>query len=352
MHPELKSLLASIPTGDAAVAAVVQRRLDGKTKPRGSLGRLEDLVCRLASSQGTATPHVRLPAVVVMAADHGVARRGVSAYPPEVTAQMVLNFAAGGAAINVLARHAGARVVVADLGVLSPVTAEGVLNLRLGPGTSDFTTGPAMTREQAEEGMLRGARLADSLAEEGVDLLLGGDMGIGNTTASSALTAVFTGAEPRAVVGRGTGVDQEGWERKAKAVEQALALHRPDGRDPVGVLAAVGGFELAGLAGLMLGAARRRVPVVLDGFIVTAAALVAQALCPAVTDHLLASHRSVEEGHLRALKTMGLQPLFDLGLRLGEGSGAALALPLIQASVKILEEMATFEGAGVSDSGA
>ncbi|MCK6530179.1 nicotinate-nucleotide--dimethylbenzimidazole phosphoribosyltransferase [Myxococcota bacterium] len=350
--PDLESLLALVPPADEGASEAARRAMDQKTKPRGSLGRLESLACRLAASQGTASPRVASPVVVVMAADHGVAARGVSAYPPEVTFQMVLNFVRGGAAINVIARQAGARVVVADLGVAVPVENPGVEDLRLGPGTADFTAGPAMDRATAARGVLQGAVLAGRLADEGADLICTGEMGIGNTTSSSALAAVLTGAPVREVVGRGTGVDASGLARKVAAIEAGIAVNAPDPADPLGVLAALGGFEIAGLAGLILGAAARRVPVVLDGFITGAAALVAARLCPRVVGHLVASHRSVEDGHRHVLRALGLAPLLDLDLRLGEGSGAALAIPLVQSAVRVLAEMATFGDAGVTDSGA
>lgn len=350
--PDLESLLALVLPADEGAFEAARRAMDQKTKPRGSLGRLESLACRVAASQGTASPRAASPAVVVMAADHGVAARGVSAYPSEVTFQMVLNFVRGGAAINVIARQAGARVVVADLGVRVPVDHGGVEDLRLGPGTADFTAGPAMDRGTAVQGLLRGAALAGRLADEGADVICAGEMGIGNTTSSSALVAVLTGAPVREVVGRGTGIDASGLARKVAAIEAGIAVNEPDPRDPLGVLAALGGFEIAGLTGLILGSAARRVPVVLDGFITGAAALVAARLRPSVTGHLVASHRSVEDGHRHVLRALGLTPLLDLDLRLGEGSGAALAIPLVQAAVRILAEMATFADAGVTDSGA
>jgi nicotinate-nucleotide--dimethylbenzimidazole phosphoribosyltransferase len=337
---------------DRGVAAQAQARLDRKTKPRGSLGRLEDLACRLAAAYGTADPPLPAKAVVVMAADHGVAEDGVSAYPQEVTAQMVKNFLAGGAAINVLARQQGARVVVADLGTKCPADLPQVRDCRLGPGTANFTRGPAMSRETAARALEVGIRLASELAAEGVGLLGVGDMGIGNTTAASALTAAFTGQLPERVTGRGTGIDDGRLRLKVGAVERALRVNRPDPADPLGVLAKVGGFEIAGLAGVLLGAAARRVPVVLDGFITGAAALAAVGLCPPARDYLIASHRSVEPGAEVVLRHLGLRPLLDLDMRLGEGTGAVLAMNLAEAALHVLKEMATFEAAGVTDAGA
>jgi nicotinate-nucleotide--dimethylbenzimidazole phosphoribosyltransferase len=345
----LAEACARIVAPDAAAARAAQERLDHKTKPRRSLGRLEEVACQIAAAHGSPTPPLPTKAVVVMAADHGVADEGVSAYPAEVTAQMLLNFAAGGAAINVLARQNGARLLVVDLGTRTAVDAPGVLSRRIGPGTRNFTRGPAMTREQAIQALEVGIALADQLADEGVDLIALGDMGIGNTTASSALTAAFTGLPPEEVTGRGTGVDDAGWARKVAAVRLAMATNPVSA--PLDVLAALGGFEIAGLAGVVLGAAARRRVVVLDGFITTAAALAAVRLAPAAAGYLLASHRSVEVGHRALLAALGTRPLLDLDLRLGEGSGAALALPIVEAALRILHEMATFASAAVTDSG-
>lgn len=338
---------------DPQAAAAAQLRLDDKTKPRRSLGRLEDVACQLAAIRGAPDLKPLVKAIVVMGADHGVAEDGVSAYPQEVTAQMMANFARGGAAINVLARHAGAQVVVVDMGVKVPIPdLPGVREQRIGPGTRNFTRGAAMERSEAIAALEVGIRLVQELVADGVTLLGIGDMGIGNTCASSALTTVFTGVPAADVVGRGTGVDDEGLARKRDAVGRALALHRPDAADPLGVLAQLGGFEIAGLAGVVLGAAAARVPVVVDGFICGAAALCAIRLSPAAAGYLLASHRSVEPGHRAVLEALGARPLLDLELRLGEGTGAALAMGIVDAAVLVMNEMATFASAGVSDSGA
>jgi nicotinate-nucleotide--dimethylbenzimidazole phosphoribosyltransferase len=348
----LDTTCAAIPSVDAAAAGAAQHRLDFKTKPRGSLGRLEDVACALAAIQGTDRPRAAEKAIVVMAGDHGVAEEGVSAYPQEVTAQMVANFAAGGAAINVLARQAGARVVVVDMGVKAPIPGlPGVRDLRVGPGTKNLARGPAMTRGEAVRAIEAGIGVATALADEGVRVLGIGEMGIANTTAASALTAVFTGLTPAEVTGRGTGIDDAAHARKVEVVTRALAVNRPDRSDPLGVLAALGGFEIAGLAGVVLGAASRRVALVMDGFIASAAALAAARIAPRAAEVLLASHRSVETGHRAILGTLGKRPLLDLELRLGEGTGAALAFHLVEAAVRVLEEMATFESAGVSDAG-
>ena len=341
----LRSAVAPPPTGGAEAA---QRHLDGLTKPPGSLGRLEELALRLAVLAGGA-PSVERPVILTLAADHGVAAEGVSAYPQVVTAQMVENFLRGGAAVNVLARQAGARVVVADLGVAGPLgEAPGLVSCPVGPGTRNMARGPAMTRAEAERALLAGARLAEEALAAGADLLGTGEMGIGNTTAASAITAALTGAGPERVTGRGTGVDDAALARKLGVVRRALAVNRPDPRDGLDVLAKVGGFEIAGLVGVILAASARRVPVALDGFIAGAAALVAVALAPDARHALFAAHRSAEPGHALALEHLGLAPYLELGMRLGEGTGAALFVHLARAAARIFREMATFKSAGVS----
>lgn len=350
--PSITETCAAIAAPDANIAAAVQRRLDFKTKPRRSLGRLEDLAVQYAAVSGTAQPALPKKAVVVMGADHGVAAQGVSAYPQEVTAQMLLNFASGGAAINVLARHAGADVIVLDMGVASEVNAPGIESARIAAGTADMTRTAAMTREQAERALLTGIECAERLQRAGVSVVGLGEMGIGNTTAASALTAALTGAAVAEVTGYGTGIDTAARDRKIAVIESALALHAGARKDPLSILAAVGGFEIAGLAGLTLGAAARGMLVILDGFIASVAALVAVRMAPAAAAYLVASHRSVEAGHRIVLRELGREPLFDLQLRLGEGTGGALAMTLLDAALKILLEMATFETAGVTDAGA
>jgi nicotinate-nucleotide--dimethylbenzimidazole phosphoribosyltransferase len=350
---DISQVAAGIGAIDDQAAAAAQRLLDAKTKPRRSLGRLEDLVCQLAAVRGDAAPRSgTAKAIVVMGADHGVAAEGVSAYPQEVTGQMLLNFARGGAAINVLARQAGARVVVVDMGTAHPPPHQPEIRVqRIAAGTANFTRGPAMTRAQALTALSTGAALADALARDGVGLLGIGDMGIGNTTASSALAAVFTGAPPEEVTGRGTGIDDETFRHKVDVIRRGLAVNRPDPTDAVDALAKVGGFEIAGLAGVVLGAAAARVPVVVDGFIAGVAALAAVRMAPRAVGYLIASHRSVEAGHRLVLQALGAKPLLDLDLRLGEGTGAALAMMLVDAAIAIAAEMATFQSAGVSDAG-
>jgi nicotinate-nucleotide--dimethylbenzimidazole phosphoribosyltransferase len=347
----LASTLARIEPVDAAAGEEAQRLLDGKTKPRGSLGQLETLVCRIASIRRTATIGPLRPALVVAAGDHGVAVEDVSAYPQQVTRQMLENFAAGGAAVNVLSNEMGARLVVVDAGVVEPVEHESVRSLRLGAGTANLAVGPAMTRWQALSGLAKGIELAEELAGDGFGLLALGDMGIANTTAAAALAAALLPAEPEAVCGRGTGIDDAGLGRKVAVVRRALARHGARRDDVVGTLADLGGFEIAVLAGVCLGAAAARVPILLDGFVTGTAALVAARLSAASAEHMIAAHRSPEPGHALVLAELGLRPLLDLGLRLGEGSGAALALPLVQSALVLLAEMSTFEAAGVTDAG-
>jgi len=330
-----------------AAAAEAQRHLDALTKPPGSLGRLEELAVRMVALTGRA-PRVAAPVIFTFAADHGVVAEGVSAYPQSVTAQMVENFLRGGAAVNVLARQAGARVVVADFGVATPLGAPaGLVVRRVAAGTRNMALGPAMTRAQAVEAVEAGAALAEEAIAAGADLLGTGEMGIGNTTAASAITAAITGAPAAAVTGRGTGVDDAGRQRKVATVRRALEVNAPDATDGLDVLAKVGGFEIAGLAGVILAGAAHRVPIALDGFIAGAAALVAVTLAPATRHALFASHRSAEPGHALALRHLGLEPYLALDMRLGEGTGAALFVPLARAAAAIYAEMATFKAAGV-----
>lgn len=349
---ELETLIRRVPPADEEARAAVLARQDRLTKPPGSLGVLEDLSARLAAAQGTSRPAAARKAILVMAGDHGVVAEGVSVWPAEVTAQMVGNFLAGGAAINVLARQVGARVVVADLGVAAPVPDHPALRRRkVAPGTANLARGPAMTRDQALAALLHGAGLLEEEAPD-LDLVGLGDMGIGNTTPSAALAAALTGLPAAVLAGPGAGLDPAGVARKAEVVDRALRLHRPPGGwedlDGVDLLARLGGFEIAGLAGAALAAAGRRIPVILDGFIATAAAMAAVRLAPAVRPYLVAAHRSREPGHRAMLEWLGLEPLLDLRMRLGEGSGAALAMAVAEAACRTLEEMATFGEAGVS----
>ena len=347
----IDELARAVPPLGESVGAEARASLDAKTKPRGSLGRLEDLAVRVALVRGDVQPSPLDPVVVVAAADHGVAAEGVSAYPREVTGQMLANFQTGGAAVAVLCRNAGARLVVVDAGVLEPPSLPGVVDLSLGRGSENAALGPAMTREVAEEGVVRGAALGRGLADEGAGVVALGEMGIGNTTVAAALSCALLGCDPSSACGRGTGLDDAGVAHKVDVVHRVLAANRPAADDPLGALAAVGGFELAVLAGVALGAAAGRAVVLLDGFISSAAALVATRIAPELGEYLVAAHLSPEPGHRLVLDGLGLDPLLDLELRLGEGSGAALALPLLGGARAILVEMATFADAGVSDTG-
>jgi nicotinate-nucleotide--dimethylbenzimidazole phosphoribosyltransferase len=348
--PDLDSLIRSIVWPDPEPALVARRRLDSLTKPPGSLGQLEDLVVRLVTITGSARPKVDRRLIFTLAADHGVATCGVSAYPQAVTAQMVGNFLRGGAAVNVLARYARARVVVADFGVTADLGERpGLARCRIGPGSKDMSSGPAMTRSEAQHAIEAGAGLVLGELENGAADVVGtGEMGIGNTTAASAILSALGGYPVERVTGRGTGLDDGGLHRKLAVIRRALETNCPDPNDPLDVLSKVGGFEIAGLVGVILAGASRRLPVVLDGFIAGAAALVAVRLSPQVGEYLIASHRSAEPGHKLLLGDLGLAPVFNLGMRLGEGTGAALAMPVLEAALRIYEEMATFEEAGVS----
>lgn len=341
----------TIPPIDMTASKQAQTRQNNLTKPPQSLGRLEEISIQLAGMKADPFPQVSRKSVIVMAADHGVAQEGVSAFPAEVTKQMVLNFLSGGAAINVLARQAGADMTIVDIGVASDFdpSLPGLLHRKVAHGTRNMAKGPAMTRAEAEKALVCGMDVLASVAENGLDLIATGDMGIGNTTPSSAIVAVMTGLPVAKVTGRGTGLDDTGLAHKIKVIEQAIALNQPDPADALDVLSKVGGLEIAGLAGVMIAAAARRIPVVVDGFISTAAAMIAVGLMPDVRHYLFAAHQSVEIGHQAMHKYLGLTPLFNLNLRLGEGTGAVLAFHLIEAASRILREMATFAEAGVSD---
>ncbi|MGZ4511779.1 MAG: nicotinate-nucleotide--dimethylbenzimidazole phosphoribosyltransferase [Mycobacterium sp.] len=341
---------APVSPPDAGVAAAARARQDTLTKPRGALGRLEDLSVWIASCQGHCPPRqFERARVVVFAGDHGVARSGVSAYPPEVTAQMVANFDAGGAAINVLADIAGATVRVADLAVAGDALTDRIGAHKVRRGSGDITVEDALTDDETAAAIAAGRAIADEEVDAGADLLIAGDMGIGNTTPAAVLVAALTNAEPVAVVGFGTGIDDAGWARKTAAVRDALFRTRPVLPDPVALLRCGGGADLAAMAGFCAQAAVRRTPLLLDGMAVTAAALVAERLAPGARLWWQAGHRSTEPGHALALTELGLEPILDLRMRLGEGSGAALAVPVLRAAVATLSSMATFTQAGVSD---
>ncbi len=345
----LQEVIERVAPLEQAAQIEARRRQDQLTKPPGSLGRLERLAIQVAGITGEARPRLTQKVVIIAAGDHGVTVEGVSAYPSEVTGQMVRNFARGGAAINVLARRAGARVVVVDVGVAEVLPPElPIVHRKVAPGTANIALGPAMTHAQALQAIAVGLDVVDAEFALGVDVICLGEMGIGNTTAASAIVATLTASTVADVTGRGTGIDDATWRHKVEIIEQALRVNRPERHDALDVLAKVGGLEIAALVGVILGSAARRLPVIVDGFITTAAALVAAELCPAVRSYLIAAHRSVERGHVAALEDLELEPLLMLDMRLGEGTGAALALPIVDAALAVLDEMATFEDAGIS----
>ena len=352
MATSLDTILKEIKPLDTSSMAAAQSRQNSLTKPQGSLGKLEELSIKLAGIKGTATPKLEHKSIIVMAADHGVAAETISLYPQEVTRQMVLNFLKGGAAINALAGQIGARVIVIDMGVkggFQPLP--GLLCKMIDFGTQNMTQGPAMTRQQAIDAIESGIQSVEAEMAKRVDIIGTGDMGIGNTTPSSAILAVFSGKSPRQVTGRGTGIGDAALDNKVRVIEQAITLNNPDPKDALDVLAKVGGFEIGGIAGLVLGAAYHRVPIVIDGLISSAGALVAKNLAPASTDYMIAAHQSVEPGHRYMLEELGLKPILNLNLRLGEGTGAALAMPIVESASRIIHKMLTFSDAGVTDPG-
>jgi nicotinate-nucleotide--dimethylbenzimidazole phosphoribosyltransferase len=349
----LEETLSSIGPFDLTAKAAARTRLEQLTMPFWALGRLMDLAEELAAMTGSTKPPVERKSIVVMAADHGVIAEGVSAYPQEVTVQMVANFVAGGASINALARQVGAHVIVVDMGVAGDLSnlGAGVLDRKIGPGTRNIARGPAMSRDEAIRAVEAGIEVARGLGAS-TDVFGTGEMGIGNTTASSAIVAAVSGAAVADVTGRGTGIGDDQLRHKAEIVEQALRVNNVDPADGLDLLAKVGGFEIGGIAGLILAAAAMRKPVLVDGFISTAGALVAQALSPVSVQYMIAAHRSVECGHRLALEKLGKKPLLDMDLRLGEGTGAALAMNLVDAAVRVLTEVATFQEASVSQASA
>ena len=346
----LTSTIEKIKTPDKTAMDKAKARQDQLTKPAGSLGRLEELSIQIAGIQGKAKPEIKNKAMITMAGDHGVVDEKVGNWPREVTAQMVENFLKGGAGINALARQAGARIVFVDMGVASDLKPNKQLIIKkIGYGTKNMCKGPAMTEEQAIKAIEAGIEIVDEEAKKGLDIVGTGDMGIGNTTASSAIFAVISGKKVKEVTGRGTGLSDEQLNHKIDVVKRALAVNKPNPSKPIEVLAKVGGFEIGGLAGVMLGAAAKRIPVVIDGFISGAAAIIAIALATQVKEYIIAAHVSAEAGHAAMLKYLGLKPLLNLEMRLGEGTGAALGIFIAEAAVRTLNEMATFAEAGVSD---
>ncbi|HWQ89720.1 MAG TPA: nicotinate-nucleotide--dimethylbenzimidazole phosphoribosyltransferase [Desulfitobacteriaceae bacterium] len=349
LQTEFQQLLGGISTLDEGVMTLIQEHLDSLTKPQGSLGQLEVIVKQIGGIQGTAVPKINKKAVLLMAGDHGVVAEGVSAFPQEVTPQMVYNFLNGGAAINVLTRQAGADVICTDVGVAFPLEPAELMSRRVANGTNNMAKGPAMTPEEALQALLVGAEVARETIDGGVNLLATGDMGIGNTTPSSAIVAFYTELPISKVVGRGTGIDDAGLILKQTVIKQALEVNNPDRGNALDVLAKVGGLEIAAIAGSILQAAAKRVPIIIDGFISTAGAIIAAQLCPLSKAYMIPSHGSVEIGHRAALEYLGLEPMLNLNMRLGEGTGAALSFYLVEAGIHILEEMSTFADAGVSE---
>jgi nicotinate-nucleotide--dimethylbenzimidazole phosphoribosyltransferase len=344
----LDTTIAAIHPLDADAMVAAEARQLQLTKPPKALGRLETLSIQLAGIQGKEQPVIEDKAIAVMAADHGVVAEGVSAFPAEVTPAMVVNMVHGGAGINVIGRHVGARVIVTDLGVNADLSAADIRHDKIRMGTANMAQGPAMTRDEAIRAIESGIRLVEEELEKGLDIICTGEVGIGNTTAASAVIAVLSGEPAARVTGRGTGITQEALISKVTTIEKAIAVNAPDRLDPIDVLAKVGGLDIAGMTGVFLGGAAHRVPVVMDGFISAAAALAAVRLCHECVDYILPSHVSIEKGHQVVLEELGLVPLFDLQMRLGEGTGAALSMSIIEASARILSEMATFESAGVA----
>jgi len=347
---EIKQITQKITGVDFKLMDEAQKRLDNLTKPRGSLGRLEELAKQIVGITAKENPEFKNKVIFILAADHGVTEEGVSAYPKEVTAQMVYNFLEGGAGINVLANHIGARVVVVDMGICCDLKPHPLLVIKkINYGTKNMARGRAMTREEAVKSIRAGIEIFENEFKREINIIGTGEMGIGNTTASSAITAIFTKKPVEDVTGRGTGINDEILENKVMVIKKSLSVNKPNPSDPIDVLAKVGGFEIGGLAGIILTAASKRIPVVIDGFISSAAALIAFQIEPKVKDCMIASHVSAEKGHKVILDYLGLKPLFDLDLRLGEGTGAALGINIVEAATKILTRMATFKSANVSE---
>ncbi|MDA8220865.1 nicotinate-nucleotide--dimethylbenzimidazole phosphoribosyltransferase [Desulfosporosinus sp.] len=348
LYARLEELTANISDLDEEAMAQIQVRLDSLTKPQGSLGQLEHLAKQLGGIQRTSNPKIQKKAVLLMAGDHGVVEEGVSAFPQEVTPQMAYNIMNGGAAINVLSRQANAEVFLTDVGIAFPIDGN-IIHQRVANGTQNMSKGPAMSRHEALQALLVGAKVAEEKIREGYNLFATGELGIGNTTPSSAIVALFTNSSIEDVVGRGTGIDDAGVIRKRRAIEKAIEVNQPDTTNALDVLAKVGGLEIAAIAGSILQAAASNVPIVVDGFISTAGALIAAKLAPKSVAYMIPSHGSVEIGHRNALAGLGLDPVLNLNMRLGEGTGAALTFYLVEAALHILEEMATFADAGVSE---
>lgn len=351
MNEKIEEIIQKITPVNFKLMERAQEKLDNLTKPQGSLGKLEDFARRVVGISGTLSPTIKRKVIFVMAGDHGVAEEEVSAYPQEVTFQMVYNFIRGGAGINVLAKHIGAEILVVDMGVAREFPLEeGIIRKKIACGTNNMAKGPAMSRNEAERAITAGIEVfEDELNRKGIDIVGLGEMGIANTTSSSAIVACLTKAKVEEVTGRGTGIDKDQLKNKVRVIRQAIKVNHPDPEDGLDVLSKVGGFEIGGLVGCILAAASHRVPIVIDGFISCASALIAIKLAPLSRNYIFASHNSVEKGHRIALEYIGKVPMFDLGMRLGEGTGAALGISFIEAGVKILNQMATFADAGVDN---
>jgi len=351
MNKKIKETIQKITPINFELMEKAQKRLDNLTKPQGSLGRLEDFAGQIVGISGNLNPEIKRKVILVMAGDHGVAQERVSAFPQEVTFQMVYNFIRGGAGINVLARHIGADVLVVDMGVAKDFASEkGLIIKKIAYGTKNIAQGPAMSRDEAERAIMAGIEVfEDELSRKGIDIVGLGEMGIANTTPSSAIVACLTKSKVEEVTGQGTGINEDQLKNKIRVIKQAIEINHPDPEDGLDVLSKIGGFEIGGLVGCILAAAAYRVPIVIDGFISCASTLIAIKLAPLVKDYILASHNSMEKGHKIALKYIGKVPMFDLGMRLGEGTGAALGISFIEAGVKILTQMATFSDAGVEN---
>lgn len=345
----LKQTVERIRGLDETAMRDAEHRIDRLTKPPGSLGRLEEIARQMAGITGELRPDLSGKAVIVMAGDHGVCAEGVSAFPAEVTPQMVLNFLNGGAAVNVLSRHVGAEVVCVDIGVNADLSHPNLIDRKIRKGTDNIAAGPAMSLDEAVRSIRTGVEIVDDLAARGCRMFATGEMGIGNTTPSSALLAALTGMGIESVVGRGTGIGDEALRHKRDVIRRALDANRPNAENPLDTLAKVGGFEIAGLVGVILGAAANRCPVVIDGFISSVAALVASRIAPLSAGYMLPSHLSHELGHRLLMEHIGLRPILQMDMRLGEGTGAVMAFPIVEAAVKLMNEMATFESAGVSE---
>jgi len=353
MSKLVKDTIKLIQPLDKNSMASARARQDTLTKPLGSLGRLEELSIQIAGIQAKSRPLIKHKSLIVMVADHGVVAEGTSAYPQEVTSQMVLNFIRGGAAINVICRQLGIKVMVVDIGIAGKTSSYmGIIHKKIAQGTQNMCKRPALTPDQAIQAIETGIEIVKDENNKGLDIVGTGEMGIGNTTASSAICAAITGKTAADVTGRGTGLNDQQLQHKIEVINRALLINKPDPKDALDILTKVGGLEIGGLTGVILGAAAHRIPVVIDGFISGAAALIAAGICPQVKDYMMAGHISVEPGHAIALEYLGLKPLVSLNMRLGEGTGAAIGISLAEASCRLLSEMATFAEAGVSSKGA